>query len=94
MIPTQLPNDVLFPKTATKRLNALAAMHYRQTVKEMQSFIEHAKRVKTGISRDKTMTDKLMYIPNDDTQNYLFCRLQLVIVGTFRHLLNQPIKIQ
>ena len=24
----------------------------------------------TGIYRDKTMTDKLMYLPNDDTQNY------------------------
>ena len=37
-----------------------------------------------GISRDKTMTDKLMYIPNDDTQNYPFCRLKLV-VETFEH---------
>ena len=25
------------------------------------------------------MADKFMYIPNDNTQNYLFCRLQLVI---------------
>ena len=25
------------------------------------------------------MDDKLMYIHNDDTQNYPFCRLQLVI---------------
>ena len=24
------------------------------------------------------MADKLMYIPNDETKNYLFCRLQLV----------------
>ena len=24
------------------------------------------------------MTNKLMYIPNDDTQNYPFCRLKLV----------------
>ena len=30
------------------------------------------------------MADKLMYIPNDDTRNYLFCRLQLVI-ETFAH---------
>ena len=37
--------------------------------------------------RDKTMADKLMYKPNDDTQNYLFCRLQLV-VETFGHLTN------
>ena len=28
---------------------------------------------------------KLMYIPNDDKQNYPFCRLQLV-VETFVHL--------
>ncbi len=30
------------------------------------------------------MTDKLMYIPNDDTQNYPFSRLQL-LVQTFGH---------
>ena len=35
-----------------------------------------------GILRYKTMANKLMYIPNDDTQNYLFCRLQYM-VGTF-----------
>ena len=28
---------------------------------------------------DKTMVDTLMYIPNDDTQNYTFCKLQLVV---------------
>ena len=27
---------------------------------------------------DKTMADKFMYIPIDDTQNYPYCRLQLV----------------
>ena len=32
----------------------------------------------SGIYRDKTMDYKLKYIPNDDTQNYSFCRLQLV----------------
>ena len=31
-----------------------------------------------------------MYIPNDDTQNYPFCRLKLV-VETFEHL-TYPIK--
>ena len=31
-----------------------------------------------------TMADKLIYIPNDETQNYLFCRLKLV-VNTFEH---------
>ena len=25
-----------------------------------------------GIQRDKTMADKMMYIPNDDRQNYTF----------------------
>ena len=30
------------------------------------------------------MTDKFMYIPNNDKQNYAFCRLKLV-VETFRH---------
>ena len=30
------------------------------------------------------MADKLMYIPNDDTQNYPFCSLQLV-AETFEH---------
>ena len=33
---------------------------------------------KPGIWRDKTMTDKLLCIPNDNTQNIPFCRLQLV----------------
>ena len=31
------------------------------------------------------MADKLMYIPNDDTQNILFYRLKLM-VATFKHL--------
>ena len=34
--------------------------------------------------RDKTMADKLMYILNDDTQNYPFYRLQLML-ETFGH---------
>ena len=34
--------------------------------------------------RDKTIADKLMYIPNDDTLNYPFYRLKLV-VDTFEH---------
>ena len=25
------------------------------------------------------MANKLMYIPNDDTDNYTFCRVQLVV---------------
>ena len=31
------------------------------------------------------MADKLIYKPNDDTQNYPFCRLQ-ILVKTFGHL--------
>ena len=31
------------------------------------------------IIKDKTMADILMYIPNNDTQNYPFYKLQLVI---------------
>ena len=27
-----------------------------------------------GIYRDKTMSDTWIYIPNDDTQNYPYCR--------------------
>ena len=38
------------------------------------------------------MVDKLMYKPNDDTQNYPFCSVKLV-VETFEHLIKQPIKI-
>ena len=34
------------------------------------------------------MHDKLMYIPNDDAQNYAFCRLQL-LVEKFEHSTNQ-----
>ena len=30
-------------------------------------------------ARDKTMGDRLMYIPNYDTQNYPFSRLHLVV---------------
>ena len=35
------------------------------------------------------MNGKLMYIPNDDTQNHSFCRLQLV-VETFKHPTYEP----
>ena len=38
----------------------------------------------SGLLRDKTTADILLYTPNDDTQNYPFYRLQLV-VETFGH---------
>ena len=31
------------------------------------------------ITRDKTIADEMMYIPNDDTQKYPFYRLQLLV---------------
>ena len=40
----------------------------------------------SGMKRDKTMAIKYIYIPNDDTQNYPFCRLKLE-VETFEHLI-------
>ncbi len=36
----------------------------------------------SGILRDKTMDDKLMYIPNDDKQYKPFCRLDYWLAGT------------
>ena len=36
--------------------------------------------------RDKTMADKLMYIPNDDTNNYPFCRLKLLVQSLDTHV--------
>ena len=38
----------------------------------------------TRNQRVKTMADTLMYIPKDDTQNYPFCRLKLM-VETYEH---------
>ena len=38
-----------------------------------------AKSLKPRILKDKKMADKLMYIPNNDTQNYPYCRLKLVV---------------
>ena len=42
------------------------------------------------------MDVKLMCIPNDDTQNYPFCRVELVVetFGWTLNLINQPIEIQ
>ena len=41
-----------------------------------------------GIYRDETTADKLIYNPNDDTQNNSFFKLQLV-VESFGHSTNQ-----
>ena len=42
--------------------------------KKSKIYVYIGECINTGILRDKTMTDNLMYIPNDDTQNYPFCR--------------------
>ena len=34
---------------------------------------------------NKTMTDKFMYNPNNDAQDYSFCRF-ILVVETFGHL--------
>ena len=44
----------------------------------------------SGIYRDKTMANTLMYNPNVDIQNYPFCRFQLV-VEMFSTQRNEPI---
>ena len=41
---------------------------------------------------DKTMADKMMYIPNYDTQKYPFFNVGLV-VQTYEDLINQQINI-
>ncbi len=39
------------------------------------------------------MTDKLMYIPNDETQNYPFCRLKLVLKHLNTQLIETTLKL-
>ena len=38
----------------------------------------HCRKLR-DLKRNRTMADKLIYIPNDDTQYCPFCRLQLVV---------------
>ena len=35
----------------------------------------------SDILKDKTMNDKLIYIPNKEEQNYSFCRLKWLVKG-------------
>ena len=43
---------------------------------------------------DKTIADKLIYIPSDDAQNYPFLGLQLAVEnGQSLKFMSQPIKI-
>ena len=40
------------------------------------------------------MLDKLIYIPNDDKQNYPFCRLKLLDVKVWTPLVwNEPVNV-
>ena len=39
------------------------------------------------------MADELMYIPNDDTKNYPYCRLQLVVETLDAQLLLKVFKV-
>ena len=43
----------------------------------------------TGISRDKTIANKLIKLPNFVTQKYPFCRLQIVVLKLDTQL-NEP----
>ena len=64
-------------------------LHWRQSPENLtnSSYIPTFKEV----WRHKTIADNFMYIPNDDTQNSLLCRLQLV-VETFIESINKFIK--
>ena len=44
-----------------------------------------------GIQRDTTIADKMIYILNDDTQNYPFCRLQLARLGYLQTMFRLPL---
>ena len=65
-------------------MKSLAPLKWRQGGGRGRGWKNWESGREAGILRDKTMADKFMYIPNDDTQNYPFRRLQLV-VETFRH---------
>ena len=40
-----------------------------------QHCINGPNKIASGVKSDKKIADKLMYIPYNDTQNYLLCRL-------------------
>ena len=44
-----------------------------------EASIPHVLKVTHNCNRYKTMNDKLMYISNDDKQNYPFCNLKLLV---------------
>ena len=47
-----------------------------------------SKTIMSGVLGDKTMDDKLIYIPNDDKQNFPFCRLKLLVISLNTNGLN------
>ena len=56
---------------------------------ELGSIFPSKKKKKSLNDNDRTITEKLMYIPNDNTQNWHFCRLQLVVETSWKQL-NEP----
>ena len=60
----------LAPLSFYPRLLDLTLKCHEQHVSQLEQ------SVLPGIYRDKTMADKFMHIPNDDTKNYPICRLQ------------------
>ena len=55
------------------------------TFNDGRNHLRSVEKVKHRDLNVKIMANKLMYIPNDNTQNYPFCRLQLV-VENYGHL--------
>ena len=54
---------------------------------------ERVKEKLKGIQRDKTMANKLMYIPNVNSQNYPFVDYNYIRIVRIMNSINQPIKI-
>ena len=67
----------------TLKLYTLSEMTNIRAYNSTQTLRNTCNQGSKGI-RHKTLADKLMYIPNDITQNYPFCRLKLP-VKTFEH---------
>ena len=67
------------------KLNEKTSLLYNQgpkkifSKKRLKIQKKNAEYIYPRIYRNKTMADKLIYIRNDDKQNYIFCRLQLVV---------------
>ena len=51
-------------------------VRFAEDILNLREICQHS--ILVGILRDRTLDDKLIYIPNDDKQNYSFCRLKLL----------------